>query len=103
MGLVAVDAKNEREEFFLGVIDLLKKAKVEAVVVLEDERFQVADSSSSTHEADVTKLLFERVNLIMRAKNEMTVVINDRPGGDTAAENRFLSASLDMLREGHAS
>jgi hypothetical protein len=90
-----------REEFLLGVIRLLKRFETKLIVVLEDCNYRVADTeNSSSHEDDVLRLLFERINSFLRSERDHTVVIYDRPSGGTTDENAFLDNTIDMLRTG---
>jgi hypothetical protein len=89
-----------REEFLLNVVRSLHRHKATLIVVLEDRKYDVADSASTNHEIDVTRLLFERINHFLAAAKENAVVVHDRPSGGRGDENDFLTASIEMLREG---
>jgi hypothetical protein len=83
-----------RYDFFLQIIELLKASEVQCITILEDREYGVADRSSADHEADVIRLLFERVNLVLRSRRETGVVIYDRPSGGRDDENRFLTTAV---------
>src|SRR5260221_1457305 len=78
--------RDEREQFFVNVIDRLTVAEVKAIVTKDDKWFSVANrpengSEPLTHEQDATYLFFERINRVLGEWQEDAVIINDRPSG----------------------
>jgi hypothetical protein len=88
-----------RRGFFLDVIAALAQAHVQVVVVVEDTVSGPANRGLS-HEEDIVVLFLERVATRLRERHSRGLIIADRPGGDRADEDRFLSAYLELLASG---
>ncbi len=89
-----------RAEFFTGVLQATAAHGAQAVVVIEDANQGRAIDDSPSAEVDVTRMLLERVENRFRAGRSEGVIIVDRPGGDRAAEDRFLTGCLETLQSG---
>jgi hypothetical protein len=69
-------------------------------VVIEDKDHSRASSTATSHEADASLMLIERVhNTFARHGSEGLLVI-DRPAGDRRDEERFLAECLEVLESG---
>ncbi len=91
-----------RARFFTDVLREASAHGAVAVVVVEDSNHKRAIRSAPTAAADVTQMLLERIENRFKAAGSMGVVVADRPSGDRAAEDRFLSDCLETLQSGTA-
>jgi hypothetical protein len=89
----------KRRRFFLDVVDALAQAHAQVVVVVEDTVSRPANTGLS-HEEDLVVLFLERVASRLRDRHSRGLIIADRPGGDRAAEDRFLNAYLELVARG---
>jgi hypothetical protein len=87
-----------RQRFYLAVLRKAAEQSVSATVVIADASEQHATDASGTEE-DVTRLLLERIQLQIPF-GEQGTVIADRPGGDRANEDQFLSGCFDAIKNG---
>lgn len=88
-----------RQDFFIGVLNLLQCHGARAVVVVEDTNYNTATGAASAEE-DVTRMLLERVHLLLGRVQADGIVIVDRPSGGRADEDRFLGSCLETLQTG---
>lgn len=58
------------------------------------------ETDAALTEEDVTRLLLERIQMQIPYGEQQGTVIADRPGGDRADEDQFLSACLDAIKNG---
>jgi hypothetical protein len=89
-----------RRDFQIAVLNALSEHDCRAVFVAEDAGCTPAESSSTTPEIDVVKLLIERVDWFLSHAGSHGLIICDRPGGDHRAEESFLLDCLETLRTG---
>ena len=82
----------DRARFMKSALVAAKDADATALVVLEDTSRKKA-TDAKTPEDDITRLFLERVHNLV-GQNDC-IVIADRPGGDRAAEDDFLSECLE--------
>jgi hypothetical protein len=90
---------DRRRVFFDRVLGLARQARANAIVVVEDtnNRPAVADQTPAF---DTVIMFIERVESLLQAHRSTGLVITDRPGGDRAAEDRFLTNCLEVLLTG---
>lgn len=88
-----------RQRFFLDVLELAQRHNVTATIVIEDTRCGSATDSTS-HEDDVSRLLLERIHWGVPSSSPGCVVIVDRPSGGRTDEDRFLSRCLENIQSG---
>jgi hypothetical protein len=88
-----------REEFFRTALGLAQMWQAQAIVVVEDSSHGRA-TDAATPEDDVVRLFLERADNLLRGRGTRGEVFADRPGGDRAAEDRFVAGCIDTLREG---
>ncbi len=88
-----------RQQFYFGVLAAARDHDVTAIVVIEDTGCRTATGVDSSEE-DVSHMLLERVHNSVPASSNGCVVIVDRPSGDRADEDRFLSGCLEHLQSG---
>lgn len=91
--------EEERCQFFQKALSLAANRKAVAIVVIVDTRCRAA-TNARTPEDDVSQLLLERIHNEVPQSGPGCVVIVDRPGGDRADEDRFLSHCLENLQAG---
>jgi hypothetical protein len=91
--------EDDRRDFFLRVLGLSREAGARAFVVIEDGASNPA-IDGQTAEFDTVILFIERVENYLATRNSNGVVITDRPGGDRAAEDLFLTDCLEVILEG---
>lgn len=89
----------DRRQFFRKALWLAANHKVVAIVVIEDTLCRTS-TSAKTHEDDVSQLLLERIHSEIPQSSLGCVVIVNRPGGDRADEDHFLSRCLGNLQAG---
>jgi len=93
--------EDARERFFLRALGLAHARGVQVCVVVEDtDRGQA--TAAPTPEDDVVQLFLERADNHVRMLGRRAIVIADRPGGDRAAEERFLGRCIETVRQGRA-
>jgi uncharacterized protein DUF3800 len=92
--------EDNRAQFFTDVLRVSSGHGAAAVVVIEDASQTRAIADSPNAEADVTRLLLERVENRFSAARSDGIVVVDRPAGDRAAEDRFLTTCLETLQSG---
>lgn len=98
-----LNLRDERRfTFFRSVLTVAGLYGVQATVVIADTACSRAIKTSASPEADVTTMFLERADNALGAAGTLGVVIVDRPGGDRAAEDRFLAACLETLTTGTA-
>jgi len=91
--------EDHRAEFFARVLATAAEHGAQTVVVIEDSSHRCATDAPNA-EMDVTRLFLERVENRFGAARSEGIVIVDRPGGDRAAEDRFLAGCLETLQSG---
>jgi hypothetical protein len=89
----------ERQRFFIQVLTLAQDSGVSAIVVIEDSNCPMATDATSP-EMDVTRLFLDRVQKLLGKTNTDEIVITPRPGGDGAAEDKFLAGCVEALQSG---
>ncbi len=91
--------EDDRRDFFLRVLDLSRSADARAFVVIEDGSRNPA-IAGQTAEFDTVIMFIERIESYLSTQGSTGVVITDRPGGDRAAEDVFLTDCLEVLLKG---
>lgn len=90
---------DQRQKFFLDVIEVLMSASTTAFVAISDSTCRKATNAKTT-EADVANMILERIHLHPKRSGTDGLVIADRPGGGRADEEKFLLNCLEMMQEG---
>jgi hypothetical protein len=90
---------DDRQEFFIRVLNLAQDSGVKAIVVIDDTDCRTATGAASAEE-DVTCLFLERVQRQLGKADHEGVVIVDRPSGGRADEDKFLASCLEILQSG---
>lgn len=87
-----------REQFFLNVLNVVRKNDARVAVVVVDAKARAATAAASPEE-DATRLFLERASNRFHASGQDGIVIVDRPPGNRSAENRFLAQCVDHLQD----
>lgn len=87
---------DQREAFFLEVLTILARHEASVVVVAVDVEARAA-TGADTPERDATRLFLERAS--NRFLNGGGVLIVDRPSGNRAEENKFLTECVEYFQE----
>lgn len=90
----------DRQEFFLRVIDVLAMHGAVAHLALEDISKARATGADVSPEDDVIALLLERLALRLRQAATTGFLVADRPGGGRRDEDRFIGDCLRALNTG---
>jgi hypothetical protein len=88
-----------RRLFFLSVLEVVRKANVEAIVVLEDTESSTA-TGCDTPQEDVVLMFLERIATRLRETQSQGVVLTDRPGGGRSQEDDFLEGCANAVQSG---
>lgn len=91
---------DERRDFQIGIISLLKEYDCNAIFLAEDKDCSYAEANSESYEMDIIKLLVERVDWCYGKKRAQGIIICDRPSGNYKSEEKFLAGCLETVREG---
>lgn len=89
----------ERTGFFLRVLEALADADARALAVIRDVDANNAWEGAASPEEDATVMFLERASNQFMAAGDPGLVIVDRPPGNRAAENKFLSNCIDFARD----
>ncbi len=92
-------ASGKRQNFFIGVLRVLKEKEVVAFVVIADTTCGSATGARSP-EVDVTTMFLERVEQQCERNRSEGFVVVDRPSGDRRDEDAFLLDCLETLQSG---
>jgi len=92
--------EEQRRQFLLDVLEILRGFGAAAFVVVSDETSRLATRGAATVEADVVNLILERIGHYLRNCESDGVVIADRPGGGRPDEEKFLLGCLEMTQAG---
>jgi len=90
--------EEERQRFFIQVLNLAQDSGARAIVVIEDANCPMATDATSP-EMDITRLFLERVQKLLGKRNTDGIVIVPRPSRD-AAEDKFLAGCVETLQSG---
>lgn len=91
--------EEDRHNFYLRVLALAEEYEVKAIVVIEDTSCRTATGISDPF-LDATSLLLERINHHFRGNATEGIIIADRPGGGSRAEETYLEHFLEILLTG---
>ena len=91
--------REDRQEFFIRMLNLARDSEVKAIVVVEDTDYGTATGAPCAEE-DVARLFLERVHKLLDKVGAEGLVIVDRPSGGRADEDRFLANCLETLQSG---
>ncbi|MBN2407287.1 MAG: DUF3800 domain-containing protein [Elusimicrobia bacterium] len=92
--------RDNRQEFFQKVLNIINKHKARIVVVIEDTSCRCATNADNA-ELDIITLILERIEKYLILKNNATgIIIIDRPSGNRKDEDIFLFDTLDTLQRG---
>ena len=89
----------ERQAFFLDVIEQLRKHEVIVFIIIKDTSYRSATGASSSEE-DITTMFLERVQHQCNKNSSCGMVIVDRPSGSRSAEDKFLMSCLETIQQG---
>lgn len=87
----------KRTAFFLKLLDLAKKHKCRAVVVISDTDTRFVIKTSKSNEEAVTTMFFERCDWLIRTSGLLIVA---KPSGGRKDENKFVAECLDIIKQG---
>lgn len=90
----------QRQRFFVGVVELLREHDALAHVVMEDASRSRAVDSRLSAEDDVVVMLLERLANRLKEHRTTALLVADRPGGDRPDEDRFIADCLRVLETG---
>lgn len=91
--------EDRRREFFLGVLGIANDADARVVVVVEDTSHNPANAGQRA-EFDTVIMFIERIENYLNTRRSTGLVITDRPGGNRAAEDKYLTRCLEVLLTG---
>jgi hypothetical protein len=92
--------EEDRVNFYEGLFKISLKYNVKAIVVASDNDCGFADSSSTSHDEDVTTMFLERADQLFSSYNRRGLVIIDKPGGGAKQDKDFVSKCLETLERG---
>ncbi len=91
---------NDRINFQVKIIDLLKNYDCKVIFVAEDKNCNMAMNESTSSDIDVTNMLMERVDSLFHQQSTHGIIVMDRPGGGSKDHDSFLANCLSTIQNG---
>lgn len=89
----------ERQEFFIRVLNLVQWVEATATIIIEDNSYDTA-TEAETPDIDLIQLFLERAHHQLVAKGCGRIVMVAQCSGDRRIENKFLAKCLETLKCG---
>lgn len=87
-----------RTQFFLDVLEVVRKANGKAIVVVWDEGRTILQGERCFEKT--VDMVFERVTTHLSFGNETCIMVADKPGGGQKQEATFLDNFVDRIQKG---